>query len=208
MDAVPPAQPIKSHEQFHRSGRGGGQSTPVDPSSGRRWPRPPPAGVSRSTLGPALIVITINCPMFTVGGSAASTASDRATRRSWCSHRGALVRLRTSLPKREKVQPSLPVLGLLKAATPAAAAAFLSDSCCSSRSSWTALALSASFTADIGSGFVVLFTVFSFFWSLAACAGLKSSWPVRRFKAEAVRSKATFHQKTVLRLRSLLITKR
>ena len=43
--------------------------------------------------------------------------------------------LPTPLPEREKVQPSLPVLGLLRAATPAAAA-FLSDSCCSSKSSW------------------------------------------------------------------------
>ena len=101
-----------------------------------------------------------------------------------CSAPDALVRLRTPLPGRENVQPSLPVLGLLKAATPAAtaaaaagpAASFLSDSCCSSRSSWTALALSASFRTDSGSGFVVFFTVFSFFWSFAACAGLKSSW--------------------------------
>jgi len=46
-----------------------------------------------------------------------------------------LVLLPTPLPEREKVQPSLPVLGLLRAATPAAAA-FLSDSCCSSKSSW------------------------------------------------------------------------
>jgi hypothetical protein len=38
------------------------------------------------------------------------------------------------------------------------------------------LALSASFRTDSGSGFVVFFTVFSFFWSFAACAGLKSSW--------------------------------
>jgi hypothetical protein len=96
----------------------------------------------------------------------------------------ALVLLPTPLPEREEVQPSLPVLGLLKAATPAAAAAaaagpaaaFLSDSCCSSRSSWTAFALSASFTPDFGSGFVVCFTVFSFFWSFAACAGLNSLW--------------------------------
>jgi hypothetical protein len=36
--------------------------------------------------------------------------------------------------------------------------------------------LSASFTPDFGSGFVVCFTVFSFFWSFAACAGLNSLW--------------------------------
>jgi hypothetical protein len=38
------------------------------------------------------------------------------------------------------------------------------------------LALSASFRTDFGSGFIVFFTVFCFFWSFAACAGLKSSW--------------------------------
>jgi hypothetical protein len=38
------------------------------------------------------------------------------------------------------------------------------------------LVLSASFRTDSGRGFVVFFTVFSFFWSFAACAGLTSSW--------------------------------
>jgi hypothetical protein len=38
------------------------------------------------------------------------------------------------------------------------------------------LMLSASFRTDFGSGFVVFFTVFTFFWSFAGYAGLKSSW--------------------------------
>src|ERR1035438_959130 len=77
--------------------------------------------------------------------------------------------------QREKAQPSLPVLGLLKAATPAAAA-FLSRSCRSSRSSWTRSALSACFTADFSSSFVVFDIVCSFLRSFTARAGLKSSW--------------------------------
>src|ERR1035441_1218949 len=67
----------------------------------------------------------------------ASAASDRAVPgEAGPAPPDALVLLPTPLPEREKVQPSLPVLGLLRAATPAAAAAFLSDSCCSSKSSW------------------------------------------------------------------------